>query len=267
MSPTSHPDITADVVLVGPELAAKWLEGNTHNRVISDSYVAGIERDMRAGRWHMTGDTVKFDWNGVLADGQHRLWAVVQSGCTVPMLVVHGVSPEAQDYMDIGKKRSTSDALHLRGRGEYSAKVASTARGVLIMRHTAKQPTQGEILELVEREEEVLVAGARVSRQATTAGLRGGAIYGVAYYYLAHVDPEAVEPFFAALLSGEQLAAGNPILALRRRFLTTPPRVGSSSSHLRVNLAYVYKAWNAWRDHRQLTALRYSLDEPMPTPH
>src|SRR5437870_5147015 len=75
---------------VGPELATRWLEGNVHNRKLREDVVARYARDMKAGRWLLTHEPIAFNKNGdTLVDGQHRLWAVVESGATVaPVLTV-----------------------------------------------------------------------------------------------------------------------------------------------------------------------------------
>ena len=39
------------VTEVTPELAAKWLEGNTRNRRLKDAAVGRLVRDMQAGRY------------------------------------------------------------------------------------------------------------------------------------------------------------------------------------------------------------------------
>ena len=82
---------------VEPEQAQKWLERNIANRTLRPSRVQEYATAMTEGRWRYTADPIRFDSDGKLIDGQHRLMAVVRSGCTVEMHVVRGLSPEAQD--------------------------------------------------------------------------------------------------------------------------------------------------------------------------
>ena len=67
------------VMEVGPDLAARWLDGNTHNRPLKQTLVDRFVRDMQAGRWRLTHQGIAFDADGMLIDGQHRLWAIVIS--------------------------------------------------------------------------------------------------------------------------------------------------------------------------------------------
>jgi hypothetical protein len=256
VSPLPRQGVTHAIVAVGPATATRWLEGNTHNRPVRDAHVDALARDMRAGRWRMTGDSIKFSQDGTLLDGQHRLWAVVVADCTVPLLVVRGLHPDAQDYVDIGTRRSVADALHLEGRTS-TRETAALARACLMYLEPGRTPTHGEVLEYARKHAEALAQATYWLAPAKRGGLRGGSVYPLAAYVLAQVDEEAAETFMRALVTGVGLEPGDPVLALRNRFLRTPPRGGNGGSHLRVNLAYFVRAWNAFRDGRKLSHIRY----------
>jgi len=100
-------------VMVTPEMAARWLEGNIHNRDIRIADVNRYAEDMRRGRWKLTHQAIAFTEDGTLIDGQHRLWAILESGVTVPMLVVHGLAMDTQLVIDTHRGRTASDALNL----------------------------------------------------------------------------------------------------------------------------------------------------------
>ena len=101
------------IVQVTPQMATKWLEGNTHNRRLRQTRVDQYARDMRNGQWLVTHQGVAFTPDGVLVDGQHRLWAVIESGCTVPMLVFHGLPVESQLVIDDHLGRNIIDSVVL----------------------------------------------------------------------------------------------------------------------------------------------------------
>lgn len=107
--------VEMELVEVTPSVATAWLDQNTHNRKVRIAHVDRLARDMAAGRYIYTGDPVRFDKHGVLLDGQHRLMAIEKSGVPQTMLVMYGLSPEAQKYIDGGRKRSAADALALLG--------------------------------------------------------------------------------------------------------------------------------------------------------
>lgn len=67
---------------VTPEMAAAWLECNTHNRTMNERSVATYAGAMARGEWRENGETITFSRPPrVLLDGQKRLLAVVRSGC------------------------------------------------------------------------------------------------------------------------------------------------------------------------------------------
>lgn len=85
------------------------------NRPVHQSQVNVYVADMKAGRWGRNHQGMAFDRAGVLMDGQHRLWAVIESGVTVMMPVTWGLDREAQLTIDSGLKRSTADVAAIAG--------------------------------------------------------------------------------------------------------------------------------------------------------
>lgn len=117
----------AAFVFVTPDIAARWLARNDKNRSITPKTVDRYARDMMSGDWKFTGETFKFAADGTLLDGQHRLTAIVQSGCTVLALVVRGLDNPSQQVMDTGRRRSAADALTMREQS-HAVLLASAAR-------------------------------------------------------------------------------------------------------------------------------------------
>lgn len=111
---------------INPKLAEEWLTRNTSNRTISAQHVAELAHDMRLGRWRLTHQGIAFDIHGRLADGQHRLLAVVMAGVSVQMQVTTMLSPEAVANIDIQRRRTLSDAMELSGR-EHLARIGVTS--------------------------------------------------------------------------------------------------------------------------------------------
>ena len=106
--------ITTKVMLVTPAIAEKWLKNNHSNRGISYGKVRMYAEEMRAGKWQLNGETISISETGKLKNGQHRLSAVILSGCSVKMMVVFGVSDDVSVY-DRGRGRNVVDVLRLEG--------------------------------------------------------------------------------------------------------------------------------------------------------
>ena len=98
--------ITMKVEKITPKIAEEYLTANKQNyRKMSRSQVKKYADDMRSGRWELNGETIVFDENGTLKDGQHRLAAVLMAGMPVEMIVIRGVKEDITAY-DLGGNRT-----------------------------------------------------------------------------------------------------------------------------------------------------------------
>lgn len=107
--------------IITPEIAARYLENNVANRPIQQKTVKNYARDMLSGKWELNGQGISFYENGNLADGQHRLNAIIEAGIPVEMYVTYGV-PNSSFIHDRGRGRTMSNILSMNG---FSTSIAS----------------------------------------------------------------------------------------------------------------------------------------------
>lgn len=105
---------------VTPDMAQAWLQRNFNNRPVSQDTVRAYAREMKRGRWMPVHQGIAFDVEDNLVDGQHRLLAIVLSGCTVRLMVTFGLPSRidgtrmvGMDVVDRGKTRSVADQLKI----------------------------------------------------------------------------------------------------------------------------------------------------------
>lgn len=247
------------LVDVTPDLAEKWLGQNTHNRHLRDQAILAYARDMEAGNWTENGEALKFAKDGTLLDGQHRLHALVLSGMTIKMLVVTGLDNSAQETMDDGRKRTLADALHLRG--EHNAVILGAILRRSLMwdmgqhRNTGGYtPTNTECLAFLEsnpqcRESATVAAALRKPSRLPAS------ILGLTHRLFHRIDAEDAAWFFSHLGSGAQLEQYHPVWTLRKRAYEIAEGTGRVPEDML--LAFVIKAWNAYREGDELRILRY----------
>lgn len=72
-------DVSMTITIVTPDIAKQWLKQNTNNRKIKEAVVDAYAKDMLNGKWTINNDSITFDKNGILTNGQHRLMAVIKS--------------------------------------------------------------------------------------------------------------------------------------------------------------------------------------------
>lgn len=262
-------EITYEVVRVSPTVAERWLGRNSQNRHIRQQWVTDLSRMMSDGEWMLNGESIKFATDGTLLDGQHRLHAVVTAGKTVPMLVVRGLAPVAQDTMDTGRARSAAHMLQIKGYPN-ATNLAATARIVLIYNDGVREfigsrkVSNRRIEQFAHGNVRLAVAASQSAQISRTFRMRP-AIVGAAYYLLMRIDADATQEFFDRCADGVGLPAGSPILALRAR--VTANREERVNNPVEGDLSLIFRAWNAWRQKRTMSQLRvYANGELIPCP-
>ena len=108
-------NLTVEMVYVTPEVAKNFLRFNNNNRNEAERHSRFLTKEMNEGRFIENGESIVFDINGQLKDGQHRLTSIIKSGKSYFIPIVRGVIPNAMATYDTGKNRSSADVLTLNG--------------------------------------------------------------------------------------------------------------------------------------------------------
>jgi hypothetical protein len=260
-----------EVAAVTPGQAELWLAKNTDNRRIRPATVARYARDMETGSFIENGAAVCFAKDGALLDGQHRLEAVVQSGATVPMLVVRNLERRAQHTIDDGAKRTLGDRFTFNGH-QNAHTAAAVTRRILMWQAGYKhnsgqyQPSTAEALELVSTDPTVGIA-IEAAVKLRTGRLLPPTIIGLTWWLFSNLSEDQCAVFWDGLHSGAGLTEADPIHIVRNQIIrrnAEPGRIPES-----VYLAWVIKAWNFWRADRELSPsykFRLRPDEKFPEP-
>ncbi len=247
------------VITITPEGAAAYLQKNPTNRPLKPVVVKRYAAAMKRGEWDgLNGETIKLNGDGTLVDGQHRLAAVVESGLTLTTTIVMGVRRTAQDTIDTGTRRTLSDALKIRGEANHT-----TLAGALgyAYRHFSRlegqriYPTTTQALTLLDEHPGIRV-GTAAARRLHRHIHFNPSLAAWLYYHFGTIDRDDAEDFFTRLVTLEKVDAGHPILTLNQTVL----RDAASSPRMSVIKvqAITIKAWNAYRDGRELRLLKWS---------
>lgn len=263
---------TASFIFVTPELAKRWLAKNDKNRKPNKGTIQRYLLDMDAGNWAFTGEPIKFADTGELLDGQHRLTAIAQHGEPVLMLVVRGLTSEAQDVMDTGRKRSAADMFDIAEK-DNAVLLASTSRLVLgymggnittSISSTIGQPSNSMIRDLVESDPMVSWATQVASRLRGNIPANPAAI-SFAAWLMGRVDTAATVQYLNSIAEMRTEGIGDPRFTLLKRLNVAKTQRERLTS---VEQAfYIVRAWNAWRTGATLKALKASTSAgPTPFP-
>lgn len=246
-------------VIMTPPLARHYLKRNTNNRPYSVKHMKFLSEEMQAGRWKLNGDTICFSKTRLI-DGQHRLLAIVDSGLTVPMLVIEDLEDEVFDTKDFGKKRSAADVLSIKGEINCAMLAAAV---VFVDRYMNGQIEQArrtyspvEVEELVAKYGDDLRQSVNFCRKIGTKRLVPDSTFAGLHYIFSRLDKEQADTFWASLIGGHGLEEKSPVFVLRERL------VANSMSKGRLKPTYVaalcIRAWNHMRAGTTVKCLKYT---------
>lgn len=241
---------------ISPEIARKYLEKNIErNRTLQENHVALLAREMSEGRWKTNGQAIIFSKDGHLIDGQHRLAAIIKSGCTIDIFVVRGVESSAFDTIDTGKKRKPSDALSILGEKNCTLLAASL---IVVDRYSTggmfrhERYSPGKV-------EELLGEHPGIRRSVELAGrskLIPGSVLAGCHYFFTKRDQAAADRFVHDLMKGANLDDSDPVYVLRERLMKNQSLRQKLSAEFMM--AITIKAWNARRANRSIKLLHFT---------
>jgi hypothetical protein len=207
------------IVDVTPEMAKTWLIMNNFNRPKRPEVVAQYVRQIREGRWRLTHQGIAFTKDGVLLDGQHRLFAIVECNVTVPIRVSTNEPAENFEVIDCGKIRSNLDTVRMSLKdGTISSAHTGTLKSMLAGRFckTANRWTNAELNELYQEHIVPVNFSVRQFRNCKDYSVNDPTIRGViarAYY---HVAQSVLETFCSLLIDGGDHPAWSAVYSFLR---------------------------------------------------
>ena len=201
--PDSTPPINDGVVDITPKMAKNVLDNFScdRRRTVSTNVVSSYARDLLSNAWFPeSATTIKFDVNGKLADGYHRMKAIVKSGVTMKgCIIVHGITESSSIAIDCGRPRSASDHRSI-SFGDASAKVlcsVANTLGKLIYNNNGVPKTNSQKISF--REQDLVIEHNRkaidfaVSLKSNVSKFTAPVMGALAYVY--PLDPVKVSEF------------------------------------------------------------------------
>jgi len=188
--------------LVTPAMATKWLNDNKNNRKLRPGIVERYSKDMKAGNWTMCPTPIVFYEDNLLADGQHRLWAIIDSDTSQTFIIVRGFERAAGLNIDIGKNRDLVDNARIAGIADYlTHTLLSVCRAVEDGCYSQGQYSNTERFELVERHKDAGIFAVKYGPKGKF--LRNAMVLGaIARAYEAGVDRVRLQRFCEVVNTG-----------------------------------------------------------------
>lgn len=261
-----------------PTLAEVFLNRNiARNRPrLKRRHVENLANAMVRGEWMDNGDSIKFDSYGRMIDGQNRCAAVMAAGVDIQTTIVLGLEPRAMDTLDQNMKRSIGHTLAMHGITDAN-QMSRAGRICMIfaevelskdktMPHSFRSReayTNTQILNFVEANpglSEWLPFGRRMRESLQTS--IGGAT-ALAYLFTS-ANPDVALPYMDSLETGANLKEDDPVLAVRRRLISTREHKLDMAAKSNNEVALIVKGFNATVMGSSMRLLRIGREEPMP---
>lgn len=249
---------------VTPSKAEHWLNQNKSNRKMRDGVAEKYADDMRNGRWTTCPEPISFYEDGDLADGQHRLWAIVESGVSVKFPVARGLKREDGLNLNTGLGRTLVDNARISGADTGLSNMGiSVSRAVAHGTAKTKGMSNTQRLEIYQQHEEA-------TRWAISNGPRGKFIRNtvtlaaVARAWYVETDHEMLRRFCDVMSNGFSNGEHESAAIAIRNYMVDKGSVLSSEGMWRDTFLKVQNAINYFMAGKKLTTIKKVADEAYP---
>lgn len=233
------------IIEITPQLAESFLEKNTSNRPLSLRTIKELSIAMRQGEWQVNGEAIKFDEEGQLIDGQHRLNAIIRADTPIRTYVLRDLPSDSFKSLDTGKKRNSADTLGILGYAN-PLQLAATTRFIINFEanqiRSSEPVTNQQMEKYIEAEPAIEKSVDFIKALKCESVLAASLAAGLHFLFACH-DADEAEIFFRDLAKGTMLAASDPVFLLREKLMFYKNRVGANLNR-REKAAHVIKAWN-----------------------
>lgn len=256
-------------VLVTPEMAANWLTRNKNIRSLEDATVLLYKENMLKGQWDFNGETVKFDKDGNMIDGQHRCTACVLSGKPFMTSVVYGVTSDIN--VDRGKIRKPDQIIKARG-VSANPTIASAmisilhayedegSRGFATVGHGRHPLTMEDRVAFAEKESANLNHSI-VATDKTRKLFNKASLHAALHYIFADaVGRELADEFYSKLITGLDMNSNDPVYHLRERLLRAKREGGKQVTNINQYAGMIIKGWNYFITKRKIARFQFNYE-------
>lgn len=258
--------VTIKKELVTPELAAKWLNANTDNRSLRDGVVERYANDMKTLRWTQCPAPICFYEDGGLGDGQHRLYAVIESEMAQEFFVARGFNRADGLNFDVGLGRTLVDNGRISGLDTgLSHNLIACARAVQSGEASRRGggSSNAEKLEIVAEHREA--CNWAISHLPPSKNIYNSAILGaVARAWYWEADKERLDKFCKAISSGFSDGDADSAAIAMRNYMIQHAGIAAGSSMWRDTFMKAMNAIEYFMKRKKLTYIKGVKEEAYP---
>ena len=249
-------------------MAKQLLTKNPNNRQVKNANVLFLVKEIKEGRWELNGEPIIIDSNGQIVDGQHRLWACVDSNTTISTLIVYGVSPSVINTIDTGTKRIAKDCLDMHNIAN-STLAASTIK-LINQFERGTYSDVGSFNRVMSNQQVIDFYYDNMNKLENSISLANSlykkcnriistSIISGLHFLFDKKSKSQAEEFFNKLCTGIGLVDGSPITALRNK-LTREAVDGNKTMSQKDKVQNIIFAWNKFRSGEKCKSIKVPQD-------
>ena len=282
-------ELFTKMVLVTPEIAKEMLKLNVSNRPLNEATVDYYAKQMINKQWTVIGQTISISDINTLIDGQHRLQAIVKSGCSIIFCVAYNVPFQSFVNYDTLKTRGVADVFAIEKIPNYItvsaiiSKYQNFKNGSLssmgfgsVVSDNGQGKTGGadkrmklsntDCLNIYKSKSELFQ---RVALEAQNCYVKikllSKSQIGAFMYHLINDkkhSEEKVFSFFRQLFYNENIE-NKSIYNLREKLINGS--IGNLQMVPRLRYVFLVKCWNAYIVNKEIKVYSHNLSEPSPS--
>lgn len=254
---------TITVEQVDPTRASEWLDTAATNRPPRQGKIDQYARDMLEGRWRSS--ILRFDQNDRLVDGQHRLWAVVETGSAQQFYVERGLDEVAVRTIDTGLVRTNGDILAMRG--EPNARTLASA--IRVSKWIAENPGRApsgqsghpysseEIVEYLDAHPEIHESVLVAKRVTRAMPFKSAGVASALHHLEGHRNKALADKFWDQIATSANMAPGSGAYHLNRALIADRLKRPTDRMNINTLTALCIKGWNVDEEGRSIRQLRW----------
>jgi len=266
------------------KIFTKLIKLNVSNRPLNSKTVDWYAKQMAAGEWTLSGQTISISDLNTLLDGQHRLAAVIKSNCCIMFNVAYNVPYESFVNYDNMRSRGLGDVFAVENIPNYKSIAAILSKyNALKNGNEANMGfsnntnnhgsgfknikfTNSEALKLYNANKDLIQRIYLISdRCYCKIKLFTRSQVGAIIYYLIqdlHHDKNKVFSFFQQLFFNENVE-NKSIYYLREKLINGS--IGNFRMVSRLRYIYLIKCWNAYIIGKEIKNYSFNDSDVMQT--